>query len=262
MRTLLRILGEPQLRAEHVAVVWDSPGGKAARQAIDPAYKASREKKGSDFSSQVEWSRQLVEALGVASVEVEGAEADDVIATLTRRGVAAGAEVVIVSTDKDFRQLVGPTVRIYNAQSSPPQGGRWTTAERCEVPPVRFAEYLALRGDDADDIEGVRGVGDVTAAELLRERGTLDAVLAWAAGEVAEAVIHARKPQRHAAALLEARERVLRNLRLTQLWDIDAAPQIGALRRRPLDEARWVALLELLEFKSLLDEHRQAGRAA
>ena len=263
VRTLLRILAEPELQAESIAVVWDAPGGKAARQVIDPTYKAARPSdRGPGFTEQLTRARQFTEALGVASVEVEATEADDVIGTLARHAEEVGMEVVVVSTDKDFRQLLGPCVRLYNAQSSPPQGGRWMTADRCAVPPQRFADYLALCGDASDGIEGVRGIGEVTARELLGAHLSLGGVISWAAGEVAEAAIHSRKPARHAAAIVEARERLARNLRLTRLWDIPAAPAIEALRRRPLDEARWVQLLAELEFKSLLEEHHRERRAA
>lgn len=274
VRTLLRILGDPGMRgATHAACVWDSPSGRLARQKLDPRYKAHREAKGPDYTSQIAWAKEAAEALGVASVEIEGAEADDVIATLCRaeqavhpRGPGRG-EVVIISTDKDFKQLVcrclAGYVRLYNAQSSPPQQGRWTCDEDLqEVRPGRWAEYLALTGDASDGIEGVAGVGPKTAAELLRRYGALSAVIAWASGEVAEAALHSRKPQRHAAAIVEARERLLVNLRLAELWDVPEVPELEALRRRPVDAARWRRLLMELEFTSLLRELDEEGRAA
>lgn len=273
-RTLLRILGDPELRgATHAACVWDSPSGKLARQRLDPKYKAHRESKSPDYEGQIAWAKEAAESLGVTSVEVEGSEADDVIATLCRaeQGVHPRApgrgEVVIVSTDKDFKQLVckclAGYVRLYNAQSTAPQQGRWTEDEDLqEVHPGRWAEYLALAGDASDGIKGVRGVGEKTAAELLRRHGALAQVIAWASGEVAEAALHQRKPQRHAAAISEARERLLVNLRLAELWTVPVVPELEALRRRPVDVPRWRKLLTELEFTTLLRELEQEERAA
>ena len=127
---------------------------------------------------------QLLEAYRVPVLSLEGYEADDVIGTLARQGVEAGTNVVIVSGDKDFQQLVRPGVWLLN----PGRGGpasveeQWVGVEnaneRLGVPPDHVTDYLALVGDSSDNVPGVQGIGDKTARELVEEFGILESILA------------------------------------------------------------------------------------
>src|SRR5690606_30095440 len=149
----------------HVAVVWDRDG-RAFRSQIDPGYKAHRPETPDDLELQFPYIRKVVEALEVPSVEREATEADDVIATLARQAVEQGFDVVIVTGDKDFSQLVGPHVRLYDGMRDEWMGPAEVEA-KWGVPPERFVEFQALLGDSSDNIPGVPGVGKKTAADLI-----------------------------------------------------------------------------------------------
>lgn len=243
-RMLLKSLREAS--PTHVAVVWDRDG-RAVRHQLDPEYKAHREETPDDLKAQFPYIRQVVEALEVPSVEKEGWEADDVIATLTRRAVEEGFDVVIVTGDKDFSQLVGPHVRLYDGMLD-----RWTgpaeVEERWGVPPELFVEVQSLVGDTSDNIPGVPGVGKKTAADLVRKYGRLEEVIAACErGEV--------KSKRIAEAILAAKERLALNRDLVRLRDdleLERGP--ADLARRTPDVGRVQNLFRELEFYALLRE--------
>jgi DNA polymerase-1 len=169
---------------------WVHDSGLSFRHERYPAYKATREKLTeelqSDFDTGMERICQLLDAYRIPILSLKGYEADDVIGTLARQGIAAGVNVVIVSGDKDFQQLVQPKVWLLN----PGRGGpasveeQWVSvengAERLGVPPAHVTDYLALVGDSSDNVPGVKGIGDKTACELVGEYGDLEAILAAA----------------------------------------------------------------------------------
>lgn len=158
---------------ELLCVVYDPPG-PTFRHAVYPQYKATRDRMPEDLVVQVPIIKQMVELLGIPSLEVPGYEADDVIATLARRAKEAGIPVVIVSGDKDLHQLVEePRVLQWD-----PQKDEWFTAKevvrRLGVRPAQVRDLLALMGDSSDNVPGVAGVGKKTAEELLRRFESLD----------------------------------------------------------------------------------------
>ncbi len=169
-------------------LAWVQDAGDSFRTEVYPEYKSTRQKLGAelqaDFDSSVVRIQQLLEAFRVPVVTVPGYEADDVIGSLARQGVERGYQVVVVSGDKDFYQLIEPQVALLN----PGRGGpgavdeQWVDAsnagERLGVPPAQVADYLALVGDASDNVPGVEWVGEKSAAELLRQYGDLEAVLA------------------------------------------------------------------------------------
>ena len=247
---LLRLL--ERRRPDYLGWVHDM--GVSFRHETYAEYKATREKLTQelqqDFDRSVERIEQILEAFGVPVVGVDGYEADDVIGTLATAGVAQGLEVVIVSGDKDFYQLIGPGVALLN----PGRGGpaaveeHWVdqsnASNRLGVPPERVVDYLALVGDSSDNVPGVKGVGEKTALELLSTFGDLDAILANAeriAGKRArEAVLQ------HAALARLSRELV------TIRRDVPVALDLEALRVRPPDVPRLTELFTELEFRSLI----------
>lgn len=164
----------------HVAVAVDPRGG-SFRKRVYPEYKAGRDKQPEDLSAQLPLVEALCAAFGVPRLEVEDFEADDVIATLVELA-PPGAEVCIVSTDKDLMQLVGDGVEMLDTQK-----GRRIDAEAVEerfgVPPEKLLDLRALVGDPSDNIPGVKGIGEKGAAKLIQEFGDLDALLERA-GEV------------------------------------------------------------------------------
>jgi len=142
-----------------------------------PEYKANRGAPPEELVPQFDICRDLVAALGIATATCPGYEADDIMATLTERLVKSGHDVVIVTGDKDMAQLLRPGVRIYNLAKDD-----WWTAEsipqRMGVRAEQVRDYLALMGDAADNIPGVRGVGPKAASALLAEFKDIDEIYA------------------------------------------------------------------------------------
>jgi len=247
---LLRLL--ERRRPDYLAWVHDV--GESFRHRSYPEYKATREKLTAelqqDFDRSVERIEQILDAFRVSVVGVEGFEADDVIGTLATTASARGLQVVIVSGDKDFYQLIAPGIALLN----PGRGGpaaveeHWVdqanAAERLGVPPERVVDYLALVGDTSDNVPGVKGVGDKTALELLKTFGDLDAILAGAArisGKRAREAV-----QQHAELARLSRELV------TIRRDVPLPLDLEALRVRQPDVARLTELFTELEFRSLI----------
>jgi len=159
---------------QHLAVVFDHEG-ETFRHAIYPDYKGNRPKKPEDLIPQLPLVRDIVRAFRIPALEVEGYEADDVIATLVARARAEGLKTVIVSSDKDLMQLVDEDCVLYDTM----KGIRYDAAgveDKLGVPPGRVVDLLALMGDSSDNIPGVPGIGPKTAATLLAEHGSLEGV--------------------------------------------------------------------------------------
>ncbi len=161
---------------EFLAAAFDLRG-PTFRTELAADYKAHRAPMPPDLVEQVPWVHGACEACGVPVLTAEKFEADDVIGTLTRQAVAAGLEVVIVTGDKDFFQLVGGPVRVFN----PREPGTWYDAagveEKMGVRPDQVVDVLALMGDAVDNIKGVPGIGEKGARELIATYGSLDALL-------------------------------------------------------------------------------------
>ena len=172
-------------KPEYLAWVHDS--GLSFRHETYPAYKATREKLTeelqADFDRGMDRICQLLEAYRIPIVTLRGYEADDVIGTLAAKGLERKLNVVVVSGDKDFQQLVKPGVWLLNPGRGGPAGveehwvGMENAAERLGVPPHRVTDYLALVGDSSDNVPGVKGIGDKTACELVTQYGSLESIL-------------------------------------------------------------------------------------
>jgi DNA polymerase-1 len=245
---LLRLL--ERRRPDYLAWVHDV--GESFRHQTYPQYKATRQKLTEElqqeFDRSVERIEQLLDAFRVPLIGVEGYEADDVIGTLAT--TARGLQVVIVSGDKDFYQLIGPGIALLN----PGRGGpaaveeHWVdqtnASERLGVPPERVVDYLALVGDSSDNVPGVKGVGEKTALELLKTFGDLDTILAnpdRIAGKRAREAV-----QQYADLARLSRELV------TIRRDVPLPLDLDRLRVRPPDVARLTELFTELEFRSLI----------
>ena len=164
---------------EQVAVVFDAPG-KTFRDDIYPEYKAHRPPMPDDLRSQIEQIHDIVRAMGLPLLMVEGVEADDVIGTLARQAADEGRDALISTGDKDMAQLVDGHVTLVDTMKDA-HYDRAGVQERFGVPPERIVEYLALIGDTSDNIPGVPGVGPKTAVKWLTEYGSLDNLVAHAA---------------------------------------------------------------------------------
>ncbi len=257
---LLRLLEKH--RPEYVAWVHDI--GESFRHQRYPLYKATREKLDEqlqqDFDRSVQRITEVLDAFHMPVLGVEGFEADDVIGTLAGEAARRGLRAVIVSGDKDFHQLVGPSVVLLN----PGRGGpaaveeHWVdeanASERLGVAPQRVVDYLALVGDASDNVPGVKGVGEKTALELLKTYGDLDAVLARAAEVPGK---RARE-----ALLAHAEEARLSRELVTIRRDVPVTLELDRLRVRSPDVARLTELFIELEFKSLVPRLEAFARAA
>ena len=223
---------------------WVNDAGASGRDVLLESYKANRvalpEEEQRDFDTGVERVHQLLAGYGIPTLELDGFEADDVIATLCPQGVAAGLEVCVVSGDKDLLQLVDKSVWVLNPWHGPP--GRTTEKwygmenahERLGVPPERVVDYLALVGDTADNIPGVKGIGDKSALALIERWGSVEAML-----EHAEEV----EPTRARNALLNNKaEAVLSKQLVTLQRNLPLALDLSSL---VLDPPNWVALRDL-----------------
>ena len=226
----------------HLAVAFDE-AGKQARSEIYAEYKATRGAPPEDLSPQFPLVRRVLEALRVPAVGMSGWEADDVIATLAHRARSLDWEVVVVTGDKDLLQLVDGSVRCYDSMYEKWYGPA-EVEEKWGVPPHLVADLLALTGDKIDNVPGIPGVGEKTAAALLKEFGTLEEVLSRA-GEI-------KKPKLRENALANL-ETVRRARKLIQLnEDLPVPVQLEDLERKTLDEGKARALFTELEFVRLI----------
>jgi DNA polymerase-1 len=222
--------------------------GPTFRSELRDDYKANRAPMPSDLAEQIPFVHRACEALGVQVLTFTGFEADDVLGTLTRRAVAEGRPVVIVTGDKDFFQLVddATAVRVFN----PRDEGAWYDAEGVKtkfgVAPEQVVDVLALMGDSIDNIKGVPGIGEKGARELISTHGSLDALLENApslTGKKRELLITHADAARESRVLLRIRTDV-------PLPDVD----VSCFDYRGPDRQKCYELFSALGFRSLVTE--------
>jgi len=238
---LLKLLREWQ--PTYLVVAFDHPA-PSFRKAMFEAYKATRPPTPDDLVPQLKLVREVARAFNIPQVEVEGFEADDVIATLTARA-RDHADVTIVSTDKDLMQLVDERVRLLDTMRDKVFGPA-EVREKYGVEPAQMIEVLGLMGDSSDNIPGVPGIGEKTAAQLIREHGTIEGVLARVdevAGEKRRQSLREHAEQ----ARLSRRLAIVRT-------DVPLPFDLEALRVRPPDREQLAEVLSRLEFHSLMKE--------
>jgi len=249
IRMLLKLLKEE--RPRHIAVVFDSPR-KTFRDDLFESYKANRVEAPNDLTVQIPYILRAVEAFRIKSLVLEGFEADDVIGTLALRAAARRFDTVIVTEDKDFMQLVGPHVTLWNTMRDRRVDAREVRA-RLGVDPSAVIDVMALMGDSIDNVKGVPGIGEKTATALIKHFGSLDALYGRLA-EV-ETIPGLRGAKRIAALLTEHRAGAELARKLVS---IDTAAPLeadaDALDWPGIDERAVSELLRELEFHSLLNE--------
>jgi DNA polymerase-1 len=173
-------------KPDYVAFVVDAPG-KTFRDEMYPAYKANRPPMPDDLRAQVQPMCEIVHALGIDILRIEGVEADDVIGTLAVRGANTGMEVTISTGDKDFAQLVrapggeGGSIALVNTMTGSRMDSDEAVLAKFGVPAARIVDLLALMGDTVDNVPGVEKCGPKTAAKWIGEYGSLDGVMSAAA---------------------------------------------------------------------------------
>ncbi len=209
-------------------------------------YKAKREAMPPELRRQVPYIRRSLEAFRIPILEMEGFEADDVIGTMAREAAEAGHEVFIVSSDKDMMQLVTDRVKILNPQKDNLVLDPAKVTEVLGVPPEKVIDVMALRGDAIDNIPGAPGIGDKGSVDLIREFGSLEAVLEHAA-EV--------KNKRPRESLQQNRETILLSKELVTIdCQVPIHLDLSAMETREPDVESCRELFLELEFTTLLKE--------
>lgn len=230
-----------------IAISFDGAIEDLERTKLYDEYKSTREKMPDELVGQLDLIDEVVKAYGIPVVRSTKHEADDVIGTLAVRARDAGMQVFIATSDKDFMQIVGPKIKLWNLRASsraPEVIGATQVEAKFGVKPEQIVDLLALMGDSSDNIPGVPKVGAKTAAQLLVDFGTLDAVL-----EHAEDV---KKPSIR-TALLENRDQAeLSRTLVTLKTDVDVGIEIDDLGPATPDREALEQLFRELEFESLL----------
>ncbi len=230
----------------HLAVIFDA-GSKTFRNRMYDQYKAHRPEPPPELVPQFALIREATRAFGLPSIELDDWEADDLIASYARAVKDAGGEAIIVSSDKDLMQLLGPAVTMLDPMKNIPIGLAEVEA-KFGVTPDKVIEVQALIGDSVDNVPGVPGIGPKGAAQLINEYGTVEAVLDAAEG---------MKPSKRRDMLIAHREDALISKQLVILRDDAPLPEpIEALALRAWDEPVLSAFLEANNFKSI--RHRLA----
>ena len=250
---LIKLLAEES--PDLIAVAFDV-GKPVARLAMDAEYKAGRRETPEDFKPQLGLIQEVVGSLRIPMLLVTDHEADDAIGTLALRAAEQGIEATIVTADRDFFQLVRPGVRVlFNRRgiSDIVMFDEAAVEERFGLPPSKYLEFVALKGDTSDNIPGVPGVGDKTAAKLVQEFGSVEELLARTdelKGKLKENIEAASER----LALNKDLARIVTDLPL------DVEPQDAVMGEWDVEEVR--RLFTSLEFRSLFDRLMELAKDA
>ncbi len=231
----------------HLAVAFDV-SRKTFRSDTYAEYKAGRSETPADFRGQVSLIREVLDAMRIPTVAIEGYEADDVIATITTQARAIGMDVLICTGDRDALQLVEPGVTVLYPRRGVSDMTRFTpeaVEEKYNLTPAQYPDFAALRGDPSDNLPGIPGVGEKTAAKWIREYGSL--------AELVDRVDTVKG--KVGDALRENLGSVLRNRQLTELVrDVPGVDgEISGLARAQWDREQLHQLFDNLQFKVLRD---------
>lgn len=225
----------------HFAVIFDY-SSKTFRNELYPEYKANRSAPPEDLIPQFGLIRQATIAFNLPCIEMEGFEADDLIATYCKLACEAGGDTTIISSDKDLMQLVGPTVGMYDPMKDR-QIGVPEVIEKWGVPPEKMIDLQALTGDSVDNVPGVPGIGPKTAAQLLEQFGDLDGLLARAS--------EIKQDKRRESIIANAdKARISRQL-VTLKNDVPVTDGLDDFVLHAPDGPKLIGFLKTMEFTSL-----------
>ena len=237
----------------HIGVAFDH--GKTFRHDAFPDYKAQREETPEDIKLSVPLIKQVLEAMRIPILQVDGFEADDIIGTVATRFGADGIETFMLTPDKDYGQLIGPNVFMYR----PRHGGGYEilgekeVGEKYGIPtPAQVIDLLALMGDSADNFPGCPGVGEKTAAKLINQFGSIDNMLQHTdeiKGKLREKVENAVEDIKMSKFLATIRT------------DVPMKLDLDELKVEQPDEAKLRAIFEELEFKTLINKFLNKGES-
>ena len=230
----------------HIGVAFDH--GKTFRHEVFPAYKAQREETPEDIRQSVPIIKQILEAMRIPILQVDGFEADDVIGTVATRFGADGIDTFMLTPDKDYGQLIGPRVFMFR----PRHGGGYETLGEKEVEskygiptPAQVIDLLALMGDSADNFPGCPGVGEKTAAKLINQFGSIDNLL--------------RHTDEIKGKLREKIENAVEDIKMSKLLatirtDVPLQLSLDELKIEQPDKVKLRRIFEELEFKTLANK--------
>lgn len=231
------------------AVLAMDPGGPTFRHKAYAPYKAQRQKMPEDLAACIPFAFELAEALRIPVVRVDGFEADDVMGTLAVKGAAAGFEVYMATPDKDAAQLVRPGVKLYRPAHAGDSAVLYDEKAVCEhwhlTEPKQMIDYLALAGDASDNIPGIRGIGEKTAAQLLADYGSVEGILANCQklkGKLGEKVA------------LGKEDAMISKLLTTIRTDVPIEPNWDDYRLDGIDRDKLAAVCQKFELKRLAKE--------
>ena len=245
--------------ADHMAVIFDA-SGSSFRNRIYSEYKANRREMPDDLRPQLEHVRRAAAAFDICQIEMPDFEADDLIATYARHAIEAGAEVTILSSDKDLMQLVGDRVKMRDPMTDRPIGEA-EVREKFGVGPDKVIEVQALCGDSTDNVPGVPGIGVKTAAELINTYGDLETLLARAA--------EIKQPKRREALIENEAKARLSKVLVKLDANVPLPCPLSALIVKPYDPEKLFPFLDEMELRALksrivrrLDMNRAHPRGA
>lgn len=230
----------------HIGVAFDH--GKTFRHEVFPAYKAQREETPEDIRQSVPIIKQILEAMRIPILQVDGFEADDVIGTVATRFGTDGIDTFMLTPDKDYGQLIGPRVFMFR----PRHGGGYETLGEKEVEskygiptPAQVIDLLALMGDSADNFPGCPGVGEKTAAKLINQFGSIDNLL--------------RHTDEIKGKLRDKIENAVEDIKMSKLLatirtDVPLQLSLDELKVEQPDEVKLCRIFEELEFKTLANK--------
>ena len=228
----------------HFAVIFDS-ARKNFRNDIYKEYKANRAEAPDDLAPQFDYIRKSVKAFNLPSVELINYEADDLIATYSKQIIEAGAKVTIISSDKDFMQLVSDGVRLYDPMKSKVLGEK-EVIEKFGVKPNKVIDVQSLAGDSSDNVPGVPGIGIKTASELINKYKSLDTLL-----KNAEEIPQNKRRE----TLLANKDKAILSRKLVTLKDdVPVQDKLESFIMKSVNKERLYDFLKEMEFNRLLSQ--------
>ncbi|MED5226594.1 MAG: 5'-3' exonuclease H3TH domain-containing protein, partial [Pseudomonadota bacterium] len=230
------------LKADHCAIIFDT-ARKTFRNDVYKEYKANRPPPPDELVPQFAIIREAVLAFNIACIELEGYEADDLIATYTRLAREQGADVTIVSSDKDLMQLVGPNIKMFDPMKSKDIGAE-DVIEKFGVGPQHVIDVQALAGDTSDNVPGVPGVGIKTAAQLITQYGNLETLL--------ERASEIKQPKRRDNLINYAEMARLSKTLVTLKRDVDVPQPLSDLILEKPNPLKVLEFLRAQGFKRLI----------
>ena len=249
-RMILKLIHDA--RPKYLAVIMDAKGPNF-RHEIYEDYKANRPPMPDDLVEQLSYIKNIIRGLNVAMLEKEGYEADDIIGTLARKGQKEGFRVIIVTGDKDFRQLISPQISLWDTMKDKVTDYQ-TFKKEYALEPEQIIDLMGLSGDTSDNIPGVRGVGEKTALDLVKEFGSLEEVFEHL-GDI--------KKKKLKENLESSRSDAIMSKKLVTIEQfVPMADKIEDLRLGEPDHEALSELFRELEFKGLWDQFAtRAGTA-